>query len=359
MGSPSVNAPRFVRVALVGASTLKGKDVAQVLEERKFPAFDIKLMDDDSALGQLESVGEEMSFIQAVTAEQFEGVDFAFFAGDESFTRQHWNKAEDAHAWVVDVTGALEDQPGAALRAPWIEAESNSVPPVEGTRILAVADPSAIVLSLLLARARKAATLTSAVATVLLPASESGKRGLDELHQQNINLLSFQSLPKDVFDAQLAFNLLPRLGPKAINPLDARERRIRQQLAQLAGGDAHAPALTVVQVPTFHGIVVSLYLETAAPVTIGDFELALAGPHIQINRQPDDPPSNVSAASQADILVSVSRDLARPNGLWLWAAADNFRVAAGNAVAVAEGLLGIAGEPAEATGITPGPEAIQ
>ncbi len=357
----SATPPRFVRVALVGASTLKGKDVAQALEERKFPAFDVKLLDDDSALGQLEVVGDEMTFIQGVTAEQFEGVDFTFFASEETFTRQHWSKAVDAKTWVIDVSSALEDESGAVLRAPWLEP-APSTPAhstAAGHKILVVADPAAIVVALLMARAQQAAPLSSAVATVLLPASENGKRGLDELHQQNFNLLSFQSLPKDVFDAQLAFNMLPRLGPKAIYPLEPRERRIARQVGLLLGEKAVVPALTLAQAPTFHGIVVSFYVETANPIAIGDFEQALAGDHVQFNRLPDDPPSNISAAGQPDILLTISRDSLRPNGLWLWAAADNFRVAAENAVEIAERLLGITGVSSSERNVTPGPEAIQ
>ncbi|MGH9601024.1 MAG: Asd/ArgC dimerization domain-containing protein, partial [Terriglobales bacterium] len=68
------------RLAIVGAGTLKGRELKDVLEERSFPALDIKLLDDDELMGQLESVGEEATFIQSVQPEQFENVDFAFFA---------------------------------------------------------------------------------------------------------------------------------------------------------------------------------------------------------------------------------------------------------------------------------------
>ena len=35
---------------------------------------------------------------------------------------------------------------------------------------------------------------------------------MDEMHQQTVNLLSFQSLPQEQYDAQVSFNLLPALG---------------------------------------------------------------------------------------------------------------------------------------------------
>jgi len=40
------------RVAIVGAATLKGKELADVLSERNFPRRDVKLLDDDESLGQ-------------------------------------------------------------------------------------------------------------------------------------------------------------------------------------------------------------------------------------------------------------------------------------------------------------------
>jgi hypothetical protein len=77
------------------------------------------------------------------------------------------------------------------------------------------AHPAAVTLALLLLRASKAGAIRRAVATIFEPASEHGQRGMDELHQQTVNLLSFQPLPKDVYDAQVAFNMLARYGQKS------------------------------------------------------------------------------------------------------------------------------------------------
>ncbi len=38
---------------------------------------------------------------------------------------------------------------------------------------------------------------------------------MDELHQQTVNLLSFQSLPRAIYDAQAAYNLLSGFGEAA------------------------------------------------------------------------------------------------------------------------------------------------
>ena len=56
---------------------------------------------------------------------------------------------------------------------------------------------------------------------------------MDELHQQTVNLLSFQGLPRETFDAQAAFNLLTGLGEAARISLATVEARIRRHAAAL------------------------------------------------------------------------------------------------------------------------------
>ena len=70
---------------------------------------------------------------------------------------------------------------------------------------------------------------------------------MDELHQQTVNLLSFQSLPREQYDAQVAFNLLPELGEAAKVKLGAAEQRIRRHYTGLS--DGQLPALALQMVP--------------------------------------------------------------------------------------------------------------
>ena len=126
--SPSASHPvaargNLYRAAIVGAASLKGKEVAEMLNERNFPAADIRLLDDDESLGQLEAMGDEISFIQRVRAEQFEHVDFTFFASDEECTRKNWKDARDAGSAIIDLSSSLENEPGASVRSLWVERE--------------------------------------------------------------------------------------------------------------------------------------------------------------------------------------------------------------------------------------------
>jgi len=323
------------RVAIVGAASLLGKEVAEVLRDRNFPAVDIKLLDDDESLGQLEAVGDEMSFIQSVRAEQFEHVDFTFFASDPRSTRASWQTARQLGNTILDLSDALEAEAGASVRSPWIERQlGEPVAPELQPGPVVVAHPAATVLALLALRAQKAGKVERMAATVLLPASEYGQKGMDELHEQTVNLLSFQELPKTVFDIQVAFNLVARYGPRADHSLDSLSQRILKHYRHLANG-AIEPALLALQAPVFHGHGFSVYLEMENPTTVRELSDAVAGEHVQITNA-EDTPNNVSAAGQGDVLVTLTADANRKNAFWLWAVTDNLRVAALNAIECAE-----------------------
>jgi aspartate-semialdehyde dehydrogenase len=204
-------AGRILRGAVVGASTLLGKELADELNDSGLGAWELTLLDAAEAGGQITSAGDEALVIQPVSAEAFEGIDVVFFAGEAATTREYWKAAHLAGASIVDLTGALEGLPGVVVRSTWME--SGAAPDL-ATIAVVVAHPMAAVLALIESRSRSLG-LERLVATLLLPASELGSAGVDELHQQAVGLLSFRPLEKDVYDAQVAFNLLASLGGAA------------------------------------------------------------------------------------------------------------------------------------------------
>src|SRR5579864_332673 len=321
------------RAAIVGAASLKGKEIAEMLNARNFPAVDVRLLDDDESLGQLEAMGDEISFIQSVRAEQFENVDFTFFASDAECTRKNWKRVRDAGSAIIDLSSALENEPGASVRSLWVERElGRIVLPELQPGPCVTAHPVAVVLALLLLRAQKAGSIRNVVATAFQPASEQGQRGMDELHQQTVNLLSFQPLPKDIFDAQVAFNMLSRYGQKSRPELDAVESRVLRHYKKIAGPEAPRPSLMLLHAPIFHGYALAAFLEMERAIDLQALSQALAGDHVTIPKPDEDPPNNVASAGQPDIQLSLKADPANPLGVWLWAAADNLRVAALTAV---------------------------
>ena len=68
------------KIAIVGAASLLGRELKEALAESPLAAADFLLLDDDQVRGQLDQVGDEVTFVQAITPDAFERVDFTFFA---------------------------------------------------------------------------------------------------------------------------------------------------------------------------------------------------------------------------------------------------------------------------------------
>src|SRR5208283_2264898 len=114
---------------------------------------------------------------------------------------------------------------GVLVRAPWLGGEEAVADLF--TPAVVPAHPAALALALLIDRLRQAAPIRFAAATVIVPASEFGRAAMDELHQQTVNLLSFQTLPRAIYDTQVAYNLLGAMGENSTISLSAVESRIR------------------------------------------------------------------------------------------------------------------------------------
>jgi len=191
-------------VAVVGGDTLLARELCELLSESR-PAPRIQLIAataDGSTL--LDTDTEEAVIMVPLAAESLEGARVAFLAGSPASSRRTLKLNPADGPVLIDLTGALEEQPNARLRAPSAESGPASSP------IQVIAHPAAIALTMLFARLARIATIRRSLVHVFEPASERGQRGLDELQQQTVGVLAFKKLKMDVFDAQLGFNLLAR-----------------------------------------------------------------------------------------------------------------------------------------------------
>ena len=113
--------------------------------------------------------------------------------------------------------------------------------------------------------------------------------------------------------------------------------RIRRHYDALSAGRWPALALQVVHAPVFHGHTMSIAIELERPVEISALEDALSGDHVDLVLEDTDSPSNLAATGQNDVLVRLRpeqgpRNSTQISRLWLWAASDNLRLHAQNAV---------------------------
>jgi aspartate-semialdehyde dehydrogenase len=325
-------------IALVGAESLLGREVRDLLSGGSSLGASLRLISEaPDASVKLTAIGDEPSILAAFNPASLEGASVIVLAG--SSETAHQVAALQLDTPVIDLAASLEDQPAARLRAPLLEPHDFRVAP---DAVQVIAHPAAIAIALVLTRIHQVFPFRRSVIHIFEPASERGTAGIEELQQQTVNLLSFKPLPKKVYDAQLAYTMLPSLGEEAPVPLAAVEARIERHLTTLLSlsGAVPIPSIRLIQAPLFHGYSFSLWLEfdsnpgtAALQQTLNESPIEVRGPGL-------DPPNNVGIAGQSGVAVgAISVDRNHPHAMWLWMAADNLRLAAESAADVLREVL--------------------
>ena len=282
----------------------------------------------------------EAVFMTSLRAGEISDARIVFLAGPPASAAQVVQSiaGETKPPVLVDVTGALEDNPASRLRAPMAEEPGAG----ERAAITVIAHPAAIVLAIFLRRLSRAGTLRRVVAQIFEPVSERGQKGLDELQQQTVGLLSFQKLRKEIFDTQVSFNLLPQYGEEAVKSLEDVETTIGRHLATLFSPTPQIPlpSIKLAHAPVFHGYTFSIWVEFESRPALEDLAAGLATAQIEVRAKDEEAPSNVGAAGQSGITVgAIHPDRNDARACWFWVVADNLRIVAENAVEVARELV--------------------
>jgi aspartate-semialdehyde dehydrogenase len=331
-------------VALVGSESLLGREIRDIVAT-SVADLDLRLIAaDEERPGTLTRQGDEPAMVTELDAASLAEVSAVFLAGSaESARKALALVGQDAPA--IDLTGAAEENAGARLRAPLVEQDAGTTAEAAEASVHVIAHPAAIALALFLRRVHAHDAIRRAVVAIFAPASEHGTEGVEELQQQTISLLSFKNLPRAVFDTQSAFNLLARYGEEAPVSLEDSELRIERHLATLLalpgeGEDAPMPSLRLIQAPVFHGYSISAWIEFESNPGVEALESGLVSGPIEVRGAEFEPPTNVGQAGQSGIAVgAISPDRNDPEAVWFWIVADNLRLAAENAVAVARELV--------------------
>lgn len=334
---------KSTRVAIVGASSLRAKELKLVLEDRNFPASEIILLDEPVLAGTLTEAGGEPTFIRALDEDSFEKARFAFFAGSAQDAERNWQAARRSGARVIDMTGAIAAGENATA---WIPSLDSVLPRRAAAgngagKLAPYSSPAPGVVITCALAAGLAPFLPPRVVVMLFPpVSERDQAGVDELENQTTNLLTFRPIEQSVFDAQVAFNLLAGYGEECKPALKDLRAAIVRDVASYLAGRAPTPAIQLVQAPVFYGYAFAAYAEFSSPQTPGQLESAFRNLGMKVAAPDESAPSNVSVAGEGEIQIArIEADPSVANGVWMWGAVDNLRLAATNAVQIAEALL--------------------
>jgi len=324
-------------IALIGGETLLGREVREVFSESSLGSELRLIAADDEETGKLVDLDGAAAFLAKLDPDAVGDASVIVLSGSPKSSKEAI--AANPSALVVDLTYLSEDDTDARVRAPQVEGFEFQ-PDHDGPQV--VAHPAAIAIALVLDRLNKLSPIAASIIHVFEPASERGKAGIDELQQQTVGLLAFKEMPKKIFDTQLAFAMLPQLGEEAETKLHEVEERIERHLATLLDRmeGVPMPSLRLVQSPVFHGYTFSLWIEFEDAPPTPDLEEALLGDHIDVRGADLEAPNNISVAGQSGISVgAITPDRNNGNAVWLWMAADNFRLSAETAALIVQEYL--------------------
>ena len=202
-------------VALIGSDSLLGREVRDIVATRG-PAFSLRLIADDEAqAGILTRVGDEPALSEQLTSESVAGRPRRHPRRRRCKQRQSPRPRPGRPPSSISPEPP-KSAPTPACAPPWWKPED---PDEGGGLIHVIAHPAAIALALFLRRLQANEPLRRAVIQVLVPASEHGATGVEELQQQTVSLLSFKSLPQGRLRcAGCSFNLLARYGERGAGP---------------------------------------------------------------------------------------------------------------------------------------------
>ena len=253
-----------VRIAIAGASSLRGKDLKQWLDDSGFPAGETRLLDEESAAGTLTEAGGEPAVIESVNEDSFEGARLAFFTGSAEFSAGHAGEARRAGATVIDLSGGLMEEPDARLWIPALDSSSAAARAEKrelGNRKACSWSASAPsdAWRFHLRRLWRRWDSTRLVLTFFQPVSERGREGIEELELQVVKLLSFEPIPQSVYGTQVGFNMLSRYGGDSAEKLSDARARIVSEVRGYLGARTPLPAIALVQAPVFYSHAFTAY----------------------------------------------------------------------------------------------------
>ena len=311
---------RSPNIAIVGSTSLLGKELQDMLEARSFPVGRMALLETEEYAGLLQEFAGEIQITQVISPNVFQDIDIAFFTCSPEIMRAYIASGASFPELTIDLTQA-------GLEGSIYLDGISDIRLLKSRGYFVNPHPATIVIARTLSQLHRKYGMQSAAVTILEPASERGKAGVDELQEQTVSLLNFQHLTNQIFQGQLAFNILPE--PDAS---ERTEKRIMEQLGRIVGDAFPKPLITAAQMPVFHSHVYSMFVHLGA--TPGVSELAT-----YLDRGTDLPSPVAVVGTDKVHLGRIGADQNNTGAYSMWLFADNLRIAASNAIQTAEHIV--------------------
>ncbi|TMN33141.1 aspartate-semialdehyde dehydrogenase [Pseudoalteromonas sp. S2755] len=328
-------------VAVLGATGLVGKQIIELLAERKFP------VDTLYPLASSRSAGEEIDFmgekIEVLDVEEFDfsNAHIGLFSAGGSVSEKYAPIAAEAGCIVIDNTSHFRYDFDIPLVVP--EVNKDSLADFRNRNIIANPNCSTIQMLVALKPIYDAYGIDRINVSTYQAVSGAGKEAVDELAKQTANLMNARPMENEVFSKQIAFNVIPQIDAFQENGYTKEEMKMVWETQKILGDSSILVNPTAVRVPVFFGHAETIHLETRMPYDLEHVKQLLAdAPGVELIEDENDYPTPVSDASGSDTVYvgRVRQDISHPLGLNLWVVSDNTRKgAATNSIQIAEALI--------------------
>ena len=329
-----------MNVAILGATGAVGREMMKILAERSFPAEELRLLASPRSAGQkLLWQGRELT-VQPAEDSAFEGMDIVLGAAENDIAKRFAPAIVKAGAVFVDNSSAFRMDPNVPLVIPEINPED--VRRHKG--IIANPNCTTIVSLVAINALNQDSPIQSIIASSYQAVSGAGAGGPRELMEEVELLREGKPVHPQVFQYQIAYNVIPQIGGEAYEGYTSEEMKMQNEGRKIM----HLPDLrvscTCVRVPVVRSHSVSLVVRTREKISVQRArELIAAAPGCRLvdDLSSRRYPMPLDTSDQDTVFVGrIREDLTCDNGLNIWCCGDQVRKgAATNAVQIAQLLL--------------------
>lgn len=327
-------------IAVVGATGAVGIEMIKTLENRKFPMGKLTLLASARSAGKrLKFKGTEIA-VAELTREAFQGIDIALFSAGGNISKEFAPAAAQAGCVVVDNSSAFRMD----------EAVPLVIPEINGADLRAhrgiIANPNCTTAVTLMALypLHRAFGVRRIFASTYQAVSGTGAKALDELKSQVEQIVAGQSVTRDVYPHQIAFNVLPHVDSFLADGYTKEEMKMQNEGRKIMHHPEFRASVTCVRVPVYraHSVAVSAEFDQPCdPEQARQILQKAPGLDVVDNPEKAEYPLPLYVAEKENCQVGrIRRDCALDNGLCFWVCGDQLlKGAALNAVQIAEELL--------------------
>ena len=329
------------KVAIAGATGNVGREMLNILDERKFPA------DEVVALASRRSVGTEVSFgdrtlkVKALENYDFSDVDICLMSAGGDVSKEWSPKIGAQGAVVIDNSSAWRYDADVPLIVP--EVNADAVAGYTKKNIIANPNCSTAQLVVALKPLHDKATIKRVVVSTYQSVSGAGKEGMDELFAQTKAVYTASDLVTKKFPKRIAFNVIPHIDVFMEDGYTKEEWKMVAETKKILDPKIKLTA-TCVRVPVFIGHSEAVNIEFDQPISVDEAREVLRkapGCLVIDKREPGGYVTPYeSAGEDATYISRIREDATVENGLALWCVSDNLRKGAAlNAIQIAECLI--------------------